>query len=117
MRVNEFNTIDEFIYMYESGRDIFEGKFMGVEFCYQGKCYRMCREPLDEEHMIPLADGRKGIYDVLALEGTRENYPTADGTLIGWYADIYDVLDNCMIQGRSFREVIMADETEILGYD
>ncbi len=37
--------------------------------------------------------------------------------LVGWYSDLEDVLDNCVIQGRKFRDVIMDDETEILGKD
>lgn len=118
MRINEYNNLDEFIYEYDSDRDVCNGKFIGIEFLYNGIYYRMCREPLWGCEEIILSDGRKGRYDVMVLHCTTVGYPKSDEEeLIGWYADIYDVLDNCMIQGRPFREVIMADETEILSKD
>ena len=37
--------------------------------------------------------------------------------LIGEYPDMNSLLDNCFIDGIKFREIIMADDTEILGKD
>ncbi len=36
---------------------------------------------------------------------------------IGWYADLNDVLENCIIDGRKFKDVIMDDSTIIEGKD
>lgn len=36
---------------------------------------------------------------------------------IGWYRDIGNLLKNCLIDGKSFREIIMTDETKIIGKD
>lgn len=64
MRVNEYEELQDFIYEYGSGRSIpadnlERQKFMGIEFKYNNVYYRMCREPLDENEKVTLADGRK----------------------------------------------------------
>ena len=123
MRLNEFNSLDEFIYEYESGRSIpadnlDKRKYMGIEFKYNGVYYRMCREPIDEKEVILLEDGRIGRYDVMIMHCEKTGYPLAESfELIGWYADVYDVLDNCIIQNKKFKDIIMDDSTEILGKD
>lgn len=122
MRMNEYNSLDEFIYEYESGRSIpmdnlERQKFMGIEFKYGDVYYRMCREPQGDETVI-LDDGRPGVYDVIILHCENTGYPLSERfELIGWYADLSDVLENCIIQGQKFKDVIMADKTEILGKD
>jgi hypothetical protein len=125
MRINEYNSLEEFIYEYESGRSIPSDhlerrKYMGIEFKYNGVYYRMCREPepKDEKEIVILPDGRNGKYDVMILHCERTGYPLSESfELIGWYADLEDVLNNCVLQGKKFREVIMDDGTEILGQD
>ncbi len=37
--------------------------------------------------------------------------------LLGEYADMSEVLESTVIQGRPFKEVIMDDATEIMGQD
>ena len=123
MRMNEYTNLEEFIYEYESGRSIPSDnldrqKFMGIEFKYNDVYYRMCREPLDENEKVTLSDGRIGQYDVILLHCEKTGYPQSESyELIGWYADLDDVLENCMIQGRKFKDVIMDEQTEILGKD
>lgn len=124
MRVNEYSSLNQFIYEYEDGPapsvdDEHPRKYMGIEFCYHGVYYRMCREPFDSDEERPrLPDGRRGYYEVTVMHCDSEGYPLADRfESIGWYSDIYDLLDHCIIDGKPFREVIMADETEILGQD
>ena len=123
MRVNEFIELKDFIYEYESGRSIpadnlDRQKFMGIEFKYNDVYYRMCREPLDENEKVIFSDGRTGQYDVILLHCEKTGYPQSESyELIGWYADLDDVLENCMIQGRKFKDVIMDEQTEILGKD
>lgn len=124
MRINEYNNLEEFIYEYEKGRapstEHSKRRYMGIEFKYNGEYYRMCREPVkeDDEDAVWLDDGRLGRYDVMLMHCENTGYPLAESyDLIGWYADIYDVLENCIIQGKKFKEVIMDDSTEILGQD
>ena len=117
MRMNEYTNLEEFIYEYESGRSIPSDnldrqKFMGIEFRYKDVYYRMCREPQDEKNVIILPDGRTGQYDVVILHCEKTGYPMSESfELIGWYSDLEDVLDNCVIQGKIFRDVIMDDES------
>ena len=123
MRINEYNNLQEFIYEYESGRslpsdNLDRQKFMGIEFKFNGVYYRMCREPMDESNVVMLPNGEIGQYDVMILHCENTGYPLSESfELIGWYADLSDVLDNCIIQGHRFRDIIMDDNTEILGKD
>lgn len=57
----------------------------------------MCREPGEDDEMPKLKDD--------------------DFILIGWYSDLNDVLENCIIDGRKFKDVIMDDSTKIEGKD
>lgn len=125
MRKNEYNSLEEFIYEYSSGRsipsdDLQNPKYMGIEFKYNEKYYRMCREPLpeNEEDWIVLPNGEVARYDVLILNCEQSGYPKSDSEeLVGWYQDLDDVLNNCEIDNKKFKEVIMDDSTEILGKD
>jgi hypothetical protein len=125
MRINEYNCLEDFIYEYESGRSIPSDnlerpKYMGIEFKYNGIYYRMCREPLasNEEDNIILPNGKIGQYDVMVLHCEDTGYPMSESyEVIGWYSDLEDVLNHCIIQGRQFKDVIMDDSTEILGQD
>ena len=112
MRKNEYNNLNEFIYEYDSGRhssidDNHGRKFMGIEFKYKNIYYRMCREP---ENYKP--------YQVSIMHCDKFGYPIADEfEIIGSYNDIYDLLDNCIIDNEYFKVVIMDDSTEILSQD
>ena len=113
MRVNEYKELKDFIYEYESGRSIpadnlDRQKFMGIEFKYNDVYYRYSDFTKDKLQQ----------YDVILLHCEKTGYPQSESyELIGWYADLDDVLENCMIQGRKFKDVIMDEQTEILGKD
>lgn len=122
MRRNEYDNLEQFVYEYAHGRNLYADggpQYMGIEFRYHDKFYRMCREPLSEDEMIRLPDGRFGRYDVMQMRCSKSRqYPQCEEfILIGWYADLDDVLDNCIIDGISFRDVITDADTEILGKD
>lgn len=117
MRINQYKNLDEFIFEYNDYRDPSNGKFMGIEFKYNGKYYRMCREPLNSCERME--DGTLLEYDVMQIITPSGNY--LDGNmeylLIGWYKNLNDVLENCIIDGKKFKDIIMEDYTEILGQD
>ena len=116
MRINEYESLDKFIYEYDSGRhssvDATKGrKFMGIEFSYGGVFYRMCREPLEN-------DDANGVYQVYIMHCEKQGYPIAERfELIGRYEQFQDLLDYFLIDGVPFKKVIMNDNTEILGQD
>lgn len=123
MRINEYNSLDEFIDEYYKGVEMpwqsSDGKrrYMGIEFSYKGVYYRMCREPGEDDEMPKLLDGRIGRYDVMICHWAMPEFKDDDFILIGWYSDLNDVLENCIIDGRKFKDVIMADSTKIEGKD
>lgn len=122
MRKNEYNSLNEFIYEYDSGRagstEKQGRKYMGIEFVYHGTYYRICREPLPDNERPVLPNGKLGVYNVTIMHCVSQGYPVADRfESIGWYSDIYDLLKNCYIGGVPFEAVIMDDDTEILSKD
>lgn len=60
MRINEYNSLDEFIDEYYKGVEMpwqsSDGKrrYMGIEFSNKGVYYRMCREPGEDNEMPKL---------------------------------------------------------------
>lgn len=123
MRINEYNNLDEFIDEYYKGVEMpwqsSDGKrrYMGIEFSYNGVYYRMCREPGKDDEMPELPDGRIGRYDVMICHWAMPEFKDDNFILIGWYSDLDDVLENCIIDGRKFKDVIMDDSTKIEGKD
>jgi hypothetical protein len=115
MENNSYENLEQFIYEYNSGRmasnENHARKFMGIEFLYKNIYYRMCREPLFE-------DKNSAFYQVSIMHCEKFGYPIADEfEILGNYKDIYDLLDNCIISGKSFKEVILDDKTKILSQD
>lgn len=122
MTKNEYKDLDKFIYEYDSGRHSSDNshgrKFMGLEFFYNNVYYRMCREPLSDEERPKLKNGKLGFYQVSIMHCEKLGYPIADEfDLIGWYSDIYDLLENCLIEDKKFKDVIIDEKTEILSKD
>ena len=114
MRVNEYQNLNEFIYEYDSGRYSSDEncgrKFMGIEFLYKKVYYRMCREPIDDE--------KNGIYQLSIMRCEKLGYPVSDKfEIVGSYKNIYDLLENCTIDNKKFKDVIMDDKTKILSQD
>ncbi|MGM9946507.1 hypothetical protein [Floccifex sp.] len=123
MRINEYNCLDEFVDEYNKGVEMpwqnSDGKrrYMGIEFTYKGVYYRMCREPGEDDEMPKLSNGKIGRYDVMICHWAMPDYKDDNFILIGWYSDLNDVLENCIIDGRKFKDVIMDDFTKIEGKD
>ena len=115
MKINEYKSLDEFIYEYDSGRrpstKTQPRKFMGIEFLYGGVYYRMCCEPAENE-------GEPRFYYVYVMHCESRGYPPADRfEVIGRYEKFQDLLENFLIDGKLFKEVIMDNDTKILGKD
>ena len=115
MRVNEYNTIEEFTKEYIGLWNPSEGHWFGLDFKYNGVVYRLHTGSMYQQTNTILPDGRKalfGIYQLYNSTNTDYNYE-----LLGEYADINDLLSSTVIDNRVFSEVIMDDSTEILGKD
>lgn len=117
MRENEYVNLKEFLEEYDGKVYKSHQSFIGIEFTYHGIYYRMCREPGPESWWPTLPNGTKGRYRVVIVHWKDGWFSDFEYELIGWYRDIHDLLDHCQIAGKTFREVIMADETKIIGKD
>ena len=119
MRINEYENLAQFIYEYDSGRrssdETHRRKFMGLEFCYKNVYYRMCREPYEDSDSD---NAKQGFYQVSIMHCEKFGYPVADEfEILGDYKDIDDLLNNCIISGRPFKDVIIDENTKILSQD
>lgn len=117
MRKNEYHDLEEFCHEYDGKEYKDHQSFIGIEFTYNGKYYRMCREPLSLEDLPTLPDGRKGRYRVVVIHWKNGWFSDFSYELVGWYVDLKDLLENCRLDGQPFASVIMADSTEIIGKD
>lgn len=124
MKKNEYDSLDEFIYEYSTGREFSweneenRERFQGIEFESSGVFYRMCREAYDEKFSPILSNGKPGIYNVMIMHCEKAGYPTAEFfESIGWYDSLASLLKECKIGEKFFRDVIIAEDTEILGKD
>lgn len=122
MRINEYNSLEEFTSQYIGEWGPSDGHWLGLEFAYHGKEYRLHTGPMYTRFITILPDGRPALFGF--YEKIKEYEP--DNTskeeerayrLLGEYADMDDLLNKCFIDGKPFKEVIMADETRILAQD
>ena len=117
MRKNEYQNLKEFCEEYDGREYPDHQSFIGIEFTYHGVYYRMCREPLPDSELPTLPDGRKGRYRVVIVHWHDGWFSDFDYELVGWFADLDDLLQNCQLDGKHFAAVIMDDTTEIVGKD
>ncbi|MBR4655933.1 MAG: hypothetical protein IKO68_05075 [Oscillospiraceae bacterium] len=114
MRINEYNSPEEFISEYTGVWNPSEGHWLGLDFKYNDTIYRMQTGPMYKQKNTILSDGREAMYGIYKqLDTTKNN----DYDLLGEYADMHDMLESTVIGGREFRDIIMDDSTEILGKD
>lgn len=106
MRINEYNSLDEFIDEYGSGEwNPSLGHYIGIEFKYKNKSYRMCCEP-NQGYSKEEAKAPFHVYQIIDID--KSEYLT-----IGMYSSLQEVLNNCLIDGVLFKDVIMDDSTYI----
>lgn len=118
MRINEYKSLLEFCQEYDENKyDESIEKHIGIEFVYNQMYYRMCREPIEESELPILSDGKKAQIDVNIVHWKDGFGSDFSYELVGWYSNLNDVLNNCVLQGQCFKDVIMDDATEIIGKD
>ena len=110
MRINEYNSLKEFTDEYTGVWSPSSGHWLGLDFKYQDVEYRLHTGAMYNSENTILPDGRIAKFGIYYLKNNEYE-------LIGEYADMNDVLEKCMINGKKFKDVIMADSTEILGKD
>lgn len=118
MRINEFNNLEEFKSQYCGWWDPSEGKWLGLEFKYNNRFYRFHTGLMLDEKKPILPNGKEGKFCIYEMICEKEKYPSCDRyQLIGWYSDMDDLLERCIINGEKFEKIITEDDTEILAQD
>ena len=115
MRVNEYNSLDEFKSQYVGVWEPSENHWLGLDFSYDGSEYRLNTGSMYEPNNTILPDGREAVFG-LYKKSTEE---TADReySLLEEFATLDEVLDSTCINGISFKQIIVDDNTKLLGQD
>ena len=115
MRRNEYESLEQFTSQYVGEWNPSGGHWLGLDFVYCGKEYRLHTGWMyDETGLLP--DGREVLFSLYR----KKEYLTSDKReyeLLEEYADMDGLLESTAIQGRAFKEVIMDDDTELVGQD
>ncbi len=115
MRKNEYESLEQFKSQYVGEWGPSDGHWLGLDFVYSGVEYRLQTWSMYRKEAI-LPDGREVMFEL-----HRKKQDVALGEkeyeLLGEFADMSELLECTVIQGRPFNEVIMDDDTEIVGQD
>ena len=109
MRKNEYTSLDQFTSQYTGEWGPSDGHWYGLDFLWRGKEYRFNTGSMYNAENTILPDGQEAIFGLYLKE---EKYK-----LLGEYACIDDALESKVIGGVPFRDVIMDENTELIGQD
>ena len=123
-----FNNIDEFIDGFTKtdayAVSLYDGIIWGMEFTYHGKFYRVTRDQSADDETYALICKKfhkpvKHYIEVYRLpcENHGGDYELTPDIYLGLYDDVNDLLDHCIIDGKTLREIIPSEETRITSLD
>lgn len=115
MRKNEYNSIDEFTSQYVGVWGPSDGHWFGLDFSYNGNEYRFNTGSIYEKNDTILSDGREALFGIYRKDSNSN--AAKEYVLLEEFADMEDALKSTCIEGIPFKQVIMDDNTEILGQD
>ena len=115
MRKNEYGSLDEFRSQYTGVWAPAEGHWLGLDFSYNGNEYRFHTGSMYNTEDTVLPDGQTAVYGL--YQKSTEKTAVKEYDLLAEFATIDDVLVSTCIGGRPFAEVIMDDDTILLGQD
>ncbi len=116
MRKNEYNSLKEFTDQYIGEWGPSDGHWLGLDFYYHGTEWRFQTFRMYKEQPTILPDGREaifGLYRKLAERASNGH----EYEVLGEYATMKEVLESTVILDTPFSQVIMDDDTELLGQD
>lgn len=121
MRINEFNSLEEFTSQYVGVWYPRDEHYLGLDFSYRGEEYRLHTWSMYKDEMKVLPNGRDAVFGLYKKVSNDDDEQNPNGKrqyeLLGKYADMHDLLESRVIGGVPFSEVIMDDYTELLGQD
>ena len=112
MRKNEFQFLEQFTSQYTGEWNPSEGHWLGLDFSHNGEEYRMHTGSMYNKESTILPDGTTALFGLY-----KKNRFTDEYELLEEYAAMDDLLESKAIDGVPFREVIIAEDTKLLGQD
>lgn len=115
MRINEYQSLEEFTSQYTGEWSPSDGHWFGLEFRYESYDYRLHTGIMYENDPKLDSEGREILFGLYAM-----NLHASEGeqfVRLAFFASMDDLLCYTGIGSRPFREVIMDDSTQILGQD
>lgn len=115
MRKNEYKSLEQFTAQYTGEWNPSEEHWLGLDFMYSNIEYRFHTGLMyDTEKKLP--DGREIMYGL--YRKNKNSYgEEREYELLGEYANMNEVLESRVIDNRCFKEIIMDDDTELMGQD
>lgn len=115
MRKNEYASLDDFRSQYIGVWAPSEGHWLGLDFSYKGNEYRFQTGSMYAEEDTILPNGQTAVYGL--YRKNKNGKGSREYCLLSEFATMDDVLISTCIEGRPFAEIIMDDDTELLGQD
>lgn len=115
MRKNEYHSLEEFKSQYIGVWEPSDGHWFGLDFSYRGVEYRFNTGSMYGMNNTILADGREAVFGLYRKNTDRR--AETGYLLLEEFATMDDALRSRCIEGVPFGEVIMDDDTELLGQD
>ena len=114
MKKDRYASIDEFKSQYTGEWDPSVGHWLGLDFLYKEKEYRLQTGPMYSAEATILADGREAVYGLYNKQIAKSG---CQYCLIEEFATIEDLLASTCIDGKKFEVVIVDNDTVLLGQD
>ncbi len=115
MRKNEYTSIEQFTSQYTGVWNPSENHWFGLDFIYHGVEYRFNTGSMYETD-LQLPNGLEMMFG-LYKKNNNVSKEEKEYELIGKFANMDDVLESTLIDGRPFKDIIMDDDTELIGQD
>lgn len=115
MRINEYQSLEEFTSQYTGEWAPSDGHWYGLEFRYKAHDYRLHTGIMHGNDPEQDEKGREILFGLYAM-----NPPANEGAQfqrLASFATMEDLLRYTGIDNRPFCEIIMDDSTQILGQD
>ena len=107
---NVFTNCKQFLSQYTGEWNPSDGHWHGLDFRWNGKVYRFQTDSMFNAENTILPDGRKARFGVYILHNSSYK-------LIGEFATPQEALEKCVIENKLLGDIIVAEETEMLGQD
>ncbi len=120
---DHFESLDEFYNLYYERRPYPGPDYMDIDFCYKGKFYWYMEEGvMEEDFPNSYHDGGdyavRIAYELIPEEGKPMSIEDYDFhkcrlVLVGKYRLMEDILNDWIIDGKPFKDVLIDGETHI----